>query len=328
MINYYPVLNHETWSGTTSRTCVLSSQTTDTCGNLSCPHHHEHPKRNWGIISTWSEFMNSVWNNVAMMQVSDLLVFSFLPTYQLQHLQPTSAKLPGRSPCCGGDIGGAAGGTGGRNSGSGGWGREFEWVLGMALACFRWHCNDICIVYVMLCDVLCVYNLLPEHRCRILWKSCGGGSSFPGCPTCGSGARNAKKHAIFEWIFGGWTANCMSLFFRDLLILLQQHSEHPQVSRIWSMSSSYELTEADRILGRCNSMASEWTPGWHLRDHAVCSMLLQNLDNLVWVGSCECGDISMLRHHQYGEGSTWKPRRKSSLSGFVSKRKRGVYQGI
>ena len=145
------------------RVC-FSSRTTDTCGNVSCPHHHEHPKRNWGIISTWSEFMNSVWNNVAMMQVSDLLVFSFLPTYQLQHLQhlqhlqPTSAKLPGRSPCCGGDIGGAAGGTGGRNSGSGGWAESLSefwgWLWHVKTVTLQWHCNDICIVTGKLCDVM------------------------------------------------------------------------------------------------------------------------------------------------------------------------------
>lgn len=175
----------------------------------------------------------------------------------------------------------------------------------------------------MLCDVLCVYNLLPEHRCRICGRVVEVAPASQAAPPAAVEPEMRKNtQSLSEFLVAGRQI-AWSLFFRDVLILLQQHSEHPQVSRIWTMSSSYELTEADRILGRCNSMASEWTPGWHLRDHAVCSMLRQNLDNLVWVVSCECGDISMMRHHQYGEGSTWKPRRKSSLSGFVSKRKRG-----
>ena len=175
----------------------------------------------------------------------------------------------------------------------------------------------------MLCDVLCVYNLLPEHRCRICGRVVEVAPASQAAPPAAVEPEMRKNtQSLSEFLVAGRQI-ARSLFFRDVLILLQQHSEHPQVSRIWTMSSSYELTEADRILGRCNSMASEWTPGWHLRDRAVCSVLLQNLDNLVWVVSCECGDISMMRHHQYGEGSTWKPRRKSSLSGFVSKRKRG-----
>ena len=96
------------------------------------------------------------------------------------------------------------------------------------------------------------------------------GTSFPGGPTRSRGARNPKKHAIFERVFGGWTADYMVSFFLNPLQGVSVLSfngilsipEHRWCGSFCDLvEPSYELTEADRILGRCDSMASEWMPG-------------------------------------------------------------------